>query len=601
MKQTPLYKALSTVRNVCCQIGYFLKEGVRQKQGLARFKICLKLIHQQLEHFGEALSSHQEFSLEEKRIQKLVEQTKDLHTLLPRHALFTYSILVPVYKPNPLFLKTALKAALDQSASEIEVLVGFDGVQPQEVYQTVKELQEHYGEKLKSFQIDREKSGGGISATTNAIAKYAKGNFLLLMDHDDWIRPDLLYRYEQVLRSMQDPLNTVLYCNEYKIDEHDQFVLNSKLYKPEQPPFPYLFVNFICHCLLIPKRLWEQVEGCRSECDLAQDYDLALRLDLAGAYFRNVPLFLYAWRVHSQSTAKNVNQKPQAKEAGIRALKDYAHKKKLNWIIDHGYLPTTYQAIPNLEHQPQIHVVILIKDELKNSIEAIKSTLNQRNVMACITVVFRNEDTLSPVQKQLKQLGCELLYSEEPYHYSRWNNFAIKHSLIGQKCESLLFLNPEIHLENHAFFEMSRWINQPSIGMVSCRLHDLSGRLQHGGIDFREDLSATVPWQYTDGNKIFDTMGFSKVLRIPDALTGDCILMKKLTFHASNGFDPSWHSEAAVIDFALKLKNQGLHCLYTPYVAGSFHGSSTMAQTKKDYTTCKWVKQIDATINLNRI
>ena len=124
--------------------------------------------------------------------------------------------------------------------------------------QVVERFTTTYPTLVRVIHCDRA-AGGGISRTTNRLAEEATGNFLLLMDHDDWIAPDLLYRYEQCLRLHQNPDRVVLYCDEYKINESDEAILYSHTNKPEHPVFPYVFINYICHCLLVPKLAWTEI------------------------------------------------------------------------------------------------------------------------------------------------------------------------------------------------------------------------------------------------------------------------------------------------------------------------------------------------------
>lgn len=101
--------------------------------------------------------------------------------------------------------------------------------------------------------------------------------------------------------------------------------------KPDRPVFPYFFHNWICHCLLIPTKLWNRVGGLRVECNGGQDFDLVLRLDLLGAQFHHVPFLLYGWRSHAESTAKNISSKPYAIESPLRSLPEYWKTKGLDW------------------------------------------------------------------------------------------------------------------------------------------------------------------------------------------------------------------------------------------------------------------------------
>jgi GT2 family glycosyltransferase len=517
-------------------------------------------------------------NLESPSLQKLQDRTRGLHSLLPHADKYQYSILIPVYHPHPIFFEKAVKSALSQSAPYCEVLLGLDGPQSQEVMEVIERLKasNQFSARLKVIEVDRSKSGGGISQTTNVLAREAQGNFLLLMDHDDWISPDLLFRYEQCLRLLQDPHNSVLYCNEYKINENDEPILDSHTAKPEHPIFPYLFVNWICHCLLVPKVLWEKIGGLRSECDGAQDYDLCLRLDLADAQFQNVPFCLYAWRAHTGSTAKAAASKNYATPSGLQALKDYAQKKGLRWTISEGNFPTVYRAIPEIKTQHKVHVIIPYKDQKELTLKAVKSVLNQKNVSICITAIDnRSQDT--SIADELTEKNIEVLRVDEPFNYSRLNNLAVQNSRWSSSADCLLFLNNDVELSEGAVEELLRWIDQPKVGVVGAQLLYPNKRIQHGGImlDIKGPMHR-MSWGHVDVNMPPENAWSSQILGIRDAVTAACLLMKRETFLKVGGFDAVWYPIAySDTDLSVKVRRLGLYCFYTPYAWGIHYESAT--------------------------
>lgn len=524
----------------------------------------LKRLYHFINQFNEFLSHEDGFSVpNSEKIQQLHRTTLGLHRLMPHSPLFSYSILIPVYKPKAIYFKMALESALAQTAPQMEVLVGFDGPQPDDVYQVVEEMKKQYPTTLKSFQLDRKTEGGSISASTNSLAKHASGNFLLLMDHDDWISPDLLYRYEQTLRRTTKPENFVLYCNEYKIDENSNPIPRTGVDKPSLPDFPYIFHNWICHCLLVPKALWKQVGGLRVECNGAQDYDLSLRLELAGANFLNVPFYLYAWRSHSQSTAQNPNQKSYAETSGIRALEDYYKAKRLDWKLDTGYLSTTYRALPSISKKPVVHVLIPYRDEKEMTLRSVRHVLNQQNVTVKVTAIDNNSKDFS-IAEQLKTQHVEVIPIHESFNYSRLNNQGIKKSFQSDPEDLVLFLHNDVILKQNALEEMCRWIYQPNIGMVGARLMYPNGRLQHGGIQIINKKSES-----TEKGLPFEQLFHSRVLRLVDAVSTACALIKKDTFIKMGGFDEIWHPIInSDVNLAMRLQSRGLHCFYTPFAEG---------------------------------
>lgn len=569
-----------------------------QKIRVGHWRLAAKLIYRAFQaaqqtfrsaFLTNAVISH---DLSSKELQKMRKSISGLHAMLPGSGDYSYSILIPVYKPDPLFFKTALTSALMQTAPNLEILIGYDGPQPAEVYKVVDSIVETDSRAkaiIKIIHCNREKTGGGISRTTNEIAQAASGRFLLFMDHDDWIRPDLLYRYELALRlalieeaKIAKIEKKVLYCDEYKINERDELIPSSFFSKPECPIFPYLFINFICHCLLVPKSLFIKAGQLRPECDGAQDYDLCLRLDLVGAEFQNVPIFLYAWRVHAQSTARSFSAKGYASNSGVVALTNYVAAKGLNWKnIREGYFPTSYAAEPESPkgHKKNLEVqaIILFKDQRELTIKAVESLRRQslESIKVRITCVDNGSSDTS-LAKELKRHDAEVLSVAEPFNFSRLNNFAA-HNSVYKDSDLILFMNNDVELDSNALKEMVRWIDQPKIGMVGCRLHYPDDRLQHVGVELSNaGAMKTMNFIHRDGGQKVSHSMAGQVLGIADAVTAACSLVRRELFMKVGGFDEIWYPVAySDMELARRLRRLGYYCFFTPYAFGVHHESKS--------------------------
>jgi GT2 family glycosyltransferase len=403
------------------------------------------------------------------------------------------------------------------------------------------------------------------------------------MDHDDWIRPDLLYRYELALRLSPTLEDRVLYCNEYKINERDEAIASSFIWKPEKPVFPYLFINYICHCLLVPRDLFFKAGKLRPECDGAQDYDLCLRLDLAGASFQNVPFFLYAWRIHSGSTAKSSAAKDYATPAGIRALGDYVAAKGLDWEdVGMGYYPTSYHARPRIHSVKKIHAIIPYKDNRELTLKAVESLLKQGNDGFTLRITCVDNGSLdSRIADELRSKGVEVLASQEPFNYSRINNLAVKQSC-HQDSQCLFFMNNDVELNPDALAEMVRWIDQPLIGMVGCRLHYPDQTIQHGGVEL-SPLGPTwqMEYRHRDVGKKFLESFYARTMGVSDAVTAACVLVNRAVFLRVGGFDEVFYPIAySDTDLARRFAEIGYYCLYNPFAFGVHHESKTRGESR---------------------
>ena len=88
---------------------------------------------------------------------------------------------------------------------------------------------------------------------------------------------------------------------------------------------------------------------------------------------------------------------------------------------------------------------------------------------------------------------------------------------------------------------MLRWINQPQIGIVGCRLHYPDGRLQHGGVGINFHGREEMRWEHIEKLRRFEEMKLTRRLGIFDAVTTACAMMKRKIFLEIGGFDEIWY------------------------------------------------------------
>ena len=202
----------------------------------------------------------------------------------------------------------------------------------------------------------------GIAANTNQALKYATGDYVGLLDHDDVLTLDALYEMAyaieqakeqavdlQMIYSDEDKCNgdMTLFYEPNKKEDFNQDLLYSN--------------NYICHFLVMTKELIQSL-GFRPAYDGAQDYDLVLR---ASASVRkeqigHVSKVLYHWRCHTGSTAENPQSKQYAYDAGLRALQDLAdrlgYEAKAVHLKHLGFYKLVYEK-GALEHRPKLGAV----------------------------------------------------------------------------------------------------------------------------------------------------------------------------------------------------------------------------------------------------
>lgn len=256
---------------------------------------------------------------------------------------YLFSIVVPAYETKEAYLREMIASVQAQSYPRWELVI-MDASAENAVERMVRQLIHETGELR--IRYSRLSENGGIAANTNAGIAQAAGDYVALLDHDDFITPDALYEMAiAVHRGRQEGCPPVLlYSDEDKYDEGTQtYVFPNK--KRDFNLDLILSNNYICHFMAVERALMKRLK-LRKDYDGAQDYDLVLRvLDSLwqadaiapeAARIRHIPKVLYHWRSHRDSTALNTGSKTYAYEAGRRALADFCAGRGLRVQVEHS-------------------------------------------------------------------------------------------------------------------------------------------------------------------------------------------------------------------------------------------------------------------------
>ncbi len=98
-------------------------------------------------------------------------------------------------------------------------------------------------------------------------------------------------------------------------------------FKPDFNPDLLTSVNYICHLFLAKGAGGKDRGRFCQEFDGAQDYDFIFRCTEQAERIVHIPMVLYHWRCHQDSTASNPESKLYAFEAGARAI--MAHYERM--------------------------------------------------------------------------------------------------------------------------------------------------------------------------------------------------------------------------------------------------------------------------------
>lgn len=258
-----------------------------------------------------------------------------------------FSILVPAYRTNPLYLTQMLESVLAQTYENWELILadasGDDTVE--------KQVSAYHDTRIRYVRLSEN---GGISANSNQGLKWVTGDYTALLDHDDLLTKDALYEMAFLIEEAgkKGIEKWLIYSDEDKCDENAQhfYEVHRKL---KFNLDLILSNNYFCHLSVMKTELIKEL-GFRKEYDGAQDYDLVLRaiakLLPEEEKIGHVRKILYHWRCHSGSTAANTDSKLYAYEAGRRALDDFA--LQMGW--DAKAEPMKHLGFYRLRYNPDL-------------------------------------------------------------------------------------------------------------------------------------------------------------------------------------------------------------------------------------------------------
>lgn len=255
--------------------------------------------------------------------QELERQRTVCRTSTPVH---TISIVVPCHRTNSRHLAEMIESVCKQTYPLWELILA-DATEDDSVEQVVRTVKD-----ARIFYVRLEENRG-IAENTNQGIERASGEYVGLLDHDDLLTPDALYRMavaiSRGIKAGRKPM--LLYSDEDKCDGSGESFYEPNL-KEDFNLDLLLSNNYVCHFMVMERKLISELK-LRQEYEGAQDYDLVLRAAarLEGQEERivHVPKVLYHWRCHEQSTAENPQSKLYAYEAGRRAVQSFLQEK--NW------------------------------------------------------------------------------------------------------------------------------------------------------------------------------------------------------------------------------------------------------------------------------
>ena len=484
----------------------------------------------------------------------------------------TFSVVMPVYNPPLDYLRQAIESVQAQVYPHWEICIADDASPNAAVRELLTELA---AQDPRIKLVFREKNGH-ISAATNSALEIATGDYIALMDNDDLLPPHALAY--MALAAHQHPQAGLIYSDEDKVTEDN--VRQAPYFKCQFNYELFLSQNMISHFGVYRRSVLEEIGGFRVGYEGAQDWDLALRVieKVGPENIVHVPRVLYHWRIFPGSTALALEEKDYALKAQIESIT--SHLQRIGKPDTQVYPAPGIPGLLRIKHRlpdplPLVSIVIPTRDRVELLSMCVNSILEKTAYPNYQIVVVDNgstdEKALTYLDSIAKDERVKVIRADIPFNYSALNNLGVAQT----DGEYLVLMNNDIEITQTDWLEeMLAFACQPDIGCVGAQLWYPNNTLQHGGVVLGiGGVASHAHKGIPRGN--FGYFGRASAHQMFSAVTAACLMIRKSTYQAVDGFDETLKVAYNDVDFCLKVRAQGLRNLYNPFASFIHHESAS--------------------------
>jgi GT2 family glycosyltransferase len=478
------------------------------------------------------------------------------------------SFITPVFETAPTVLADMLESVRAQSYPHWEICLAVGGAS----HPGIRGVLERYTARDPRIRVQYLTENRGISGNSNEALAMAQGEYIVLLDHDDLVAPELLAEAVSLLQ--EQPNADVIYYDEDKVSA-DGARRHSPYFKPHTWSPEYLLSeNYLMHSI-VRYRLAKDVGGFDSRMDGAQDWDLLFRCAERSEQIHHIPKVLYHGRQVPASTSTMATNKVGVTEAQIRSVA--AHIRRTGIAGADVSLPPTGGRM-RVQWNPapaKVSIIIPSKDNAHVLRRCLISILNKTAYTDYEIIIVdsgsQEMETFALYRKMQDNPRVRVIPFEKPFNYSAANNFGACHA----DGDILLFLNNDMEvLEPDWLTEMVRWTERPGIGVVGAMLLFPNRTIQHAGVVMSlfglcSHICLGAPENF------FGCYGSVGAYRNFMAVTGACQMMRRAIFDEIGGYNEQYELVFSDVQICLDAVERGYRVMLTPFARLMHHEGKT--------------------------
>ncbi len=474
------------------------------------------------------------------------------------------SLVMPVFNVPPAWLQAAINSVESQLYENWELCIVDDASSSEDTINYLKTIRHP---RIRIRYLDNNRN---ISGATNEAIRFARGEYLAFMDNDDELTADAVFEMAKAINEIDADL---IYSDEDFIDLDGNYC--DPHFKPDYSPDLLLSHNYITHFVVVKKQLALEAGLLDSRYDGAQDHEFLLRVTEKAQRIHHVQKVLYHWRRSETSTSFSPDAKPGALISARMALQSTLQRREIEADVVDEKEPFFFRVKRRIKDAPLVSIIIPFRDKpdlLNTCVNSIldHSTWDDYEIVA-VSNNSRSSETFGLIQQlEEKSPRFRCVEFNEEFNFSRVVNYGVSQS----KGEYLIILNNDIEIISWDWIEaMLEQAQREEVGVVGAKLLYPNNTIQHAGIIVGLGGYAGHSHKLTRAN----SPGYFNLLQSihnVSAVTGACMMISRSKFDAINGFDEvNFKIAYNDVDFCLRLREQGLLNVFTPYAELYHHES----------------------------
>ncbi len=241
--------------------------------------------------------------------------------------MYKVSILVPVYRVEA-YIERCARSLFEQSYANIEY-VFVDDCSPDNSIEVLKCVMTQYPERADNVRILRHEKNRGLAAARNTALDNATGEFVCVVDSDDWLELDAI---EVLVRKQVETNADIVTGNTHM--HYDDYVRD--LVEKKYPDKDQMLLQQLKDVWTMDTFIWGRIYRrslyedhhirCKEGANYAEDRYQVVRLSYFADSFANIDAFVYNYEKRNE-TSITVQQK---ENMSVYLRNQYQHLQ--NWI-----------------------------------------------------------------------------------------------------------------------------------------------------------------------------------------------------------------------------------------------------------------------------